>query len=108
MRPGFDKRIHAPARLQLCASLAPLDEAEFQWLRERLGVSDSVLSKHLAQLEEAGFVRLVKHAVAGRRRTFASLTAAGRRAFEAHLAALQELVAAAESAPPAPPRSDAD
>ena len=96
----LDKRIHAPARLQLCASLMPLEEAEFQWLRERLEVSDSVLSKHLSQLEEAGYVALAKNPVGGRRRTFVSLTATGRRAFQSHMAALQELAAAAE-APPA-------
>jgi DNA-binding HxlR family transcriptional regulator len=33
-----------------------LQEAEFQVLRDELGVSDSVLSKHLKQLEDAGHV----------------------------------------------------
>ena len=55
--PRFDTVIHAPNRLQICAFLSPLEEAEFQVLREELAVSDSVLSKHIKQLEEAGYVK---------------------------------------------------
>ena len=51
---SFDSTIHAPNRLQICALLAPLDDAEFQFLRDSLEVSDSVLSKHIKHLEEAG------------------------------------------------------
>lgn len=97
---GFDKRLHAPARLKLCAALMPLEEAEFQWLRERLEVSDSVLSKHLSHLEQAGFVALVKHAVGGRRRTSVRMTTLGRSAFAAHLAALQDLIGSVEAGRP--------
>ncbi|HEC01073.1 MAG TPA: ArsR family transcriptional regulator, partial [Sphingomonadales bacterium] len=51
---AIDSVIHAPNRLQICALLAPLEMAEFQVLRDALKVSDSVLSKHIKQLEEAG------------------------------------------------------
>ena len=87
----FDPVIHAPNRLQICALLAPLEEAEFQVLRDELGVSDSVLSKHVSRLVEAGYVRLRKSAVNGRQHTWASLTIRGRKAFAAHLEALSEL-----------------
>jgi DNA-binding MarR family transcriptional regulator len=72
--PLFDTVIHAPNRLQICAFLSPLEEAEFQVLREELDVSDSVLSKHIKQLEEAGYVKQHKSKVNGRQRTFAYLT----------------------------------
>jgi len=45
--------------------LTPLQEVKFQVLRDELGVSDSVLSKHLKQLEEAGYVAFRKGAVNG-------------------------------------------
>jgi hypothetical protein len=45
--PTLDAVIHAPNRLQICAVLTPLEEAEFQMLRETVGISDSVLSKHI-------------------------------------------------------------
>ena len=92
---GLDPVIHAPARLQIMAVLAGVEDAEFALLRETTQVSDSVLSKHLAQLSDAGYVRLRKAALDGRQRTWAQLTRAGRLAFAAHVKALQALVAVA-------------
>ncbi len=58
-----------------------------------MGVSDSVLSKHIKQLEEAGYAKLRKSSVNGRQRTWAHLTRKGRNAFEAHVEELKRLVA---------------
>lgn len=88
---AFDPVIHAPVRLQTCGILASADKVEFALLREALNVSDSVLSKHLKQLEEAGFVRLQKVPTGGRTRTWLSLTSTGRKAFAAHVRELQRL-----------------
>ena len=89
--PVFDAVIHAPGRLQICAILSGLDDAEFAMIRDRIGVSDSVLSKHVKQLEEAGYVALTKAPFDGRQRTWLSLTGAGRKAFAAHVAELTRL-----------------
>lgn len=91
--PLFDPVIHAPGRLQACAILSSVDEAEFALLRDSLKVSDSVLSKHLKQLEDAGYIKLTKTPVDGRSRTWASLTPAGKKAFAAHVAELNRLAA---------------
>ena len=93
----LDSIIHAPNRLRICALLTPLQEAEFQVLRDELDVSDSVLSKHLKQLEEAGYVAFRKGAVNGRQRMWAGLTSAGRAAFSAHVRALNQLAAIDEN-----------
>lgn len=95
-RPAFDEIIHAPLRLQICALLSPLQEAEFAVLREELSVSDSVLSKHLRQLEEASYIAIRKQAANGRQRTWAALTQKGRRAFAGHVAELKRIAALAE------------
>ena len=92
---GFDAVLHPPARLQIAAVLANVSNAEVARLRELVGVSDSVLSKHLAALAEAGHIKLSKAASDGRQRTWASLTRSGRSAFTAHVAALQAIVAGA-------------
>lgn len=92
--PVFDPVIHAPGRLQICAILSSIDEAEFAMLRDAVKVSDSVLSKHLKQLEDAGYVTPRKAALDGRQRTWVALTKAGRQAFAAHVAELQRLAAA--------------
>lgn len=90
--PLFDPVIHAPGRLQICAILSSVD-AEFALLRDTLKVSDSVLSKHLKQLEDAGYIKLTKTPIDGRSRTWASLMPAGKKAFAAHVAELNRLAA---------------
>ena len=97
--PAFDPVIHAPGRLQICAILSSVDNAEFAMLRDAIKVSDSVMSKHLKQLEEAGHVTLTKAAENGRQRTWIALTPAGRKAFAAHVAELQRLAAMTAPAP---------
>ncbi len=91
-RASFDAVIHAPPRLQITAMLARVNFAEFATVREAIGVSDSVLSKHVRTLEEAGYVSVAKTTIASRVRTHLSITKAGRRAFDAHVAALREIV----------------
>lgn len=89
---GFELLLQAPARLQIMAVLAQAQEAEFARLKELTQTSDSVMSKHLGGLADAGFIRIRKAAADGRQRTWASLTRAGRRAFDNHVSALQRIV----------------
>lgn len=91
--PSLDPLIHAPARLQVVTTLSAVSEAEFVTLRTALDVSDSVLSKHISALADAGYVRSRKAVRAGRRTTWVSLTPAGRQALRRHVAALRELIA---------------
>jgi DNA-binding MarR family transcriptional regulator len=88
----LDPLIHAPARLQLVTSLSAVSEAEFSALRAALDVSDSVMSKHVSALAEAGYLHVRKGSRAGRRTTWIGLTPAGRRALREHVAALRRLI----------------
>lgn len=91
--PRFDELIHAPTRLSLVSLLAATEWAEFRYLREQLGLSDSALSKQLTTLEQAGYVEIRKSFVGKRPRTSVTLSRPGRAAFDGHVAALQEIVA---------------
>jgi DNA-binding MarR family transcriptional regulator len=92
--PVFDEVIHAPNRLKICAFLATATTAEFAALRDTLAVADSVTSKQLKVLSEAGYVKLSKPTgTGGRAKTWVTLTPAGRKAFEGHLAMLQQMAA---------------
>jgi DNA-binding MarR family transcriptional regulator len=93
---ALDPVIHAPNRLQICCMLAGVDTMDFATIREALDVSESVLSKHIKTLEEAGLVALSKTPSEGRVRTWLSLTGAGRKALKGHLAALKTMMASAE------------
>lgn len=95
IKPRFDELIHAPTRLSIVALLAATEWAEFKFVRDSVGLSDSALSKQLTTLEEAGYIDIRKSFVGKRPRTSARLNSVGRAAFEQHVAALQEIVARA-------------
>ncbi len=92
----FDELIHPSTRLSIVALLAAADWAEFAFVRERLQLSDSALSKQLATLEEAGYVDIERPVRDRRRRVRARLTSAGRAAFDGHVAALRQIVATSD------------
>jgi DNA-binding MarR family transcriptional regulator len=90
--PELDPVIHAPLRLRLCSVLSAVDAVEFSNLRDRLNVADSVLSKHVSTLVDAGYATSRKESLDGRRTTWIALTRQGRAALRKHLAALQALI----------------
>jgi DNA-binding MarR family transcriptional regulator len=90
-RHGLDDIIHAPVRLSIMAALAVADKADFKFLRDTIEVSDSLLSKHLLTLEEAGYVHVEKTFAGKRARTWLSLTDQGRTAFAAYTAVLRRI-----------------
>ena len=74
------------------ALLAAAEWADFKFIRDNLDLSDSALSKQLSALEEAGYVEIRKGFVGKRPRTSVRLSDHGRRAFDGHVAALQQLL----------------
>jgi len=88
----IDPVLHPPARLRLATMLTAVSEAEFVTLRDALDVSDSVLSKHVSSLADAGYVTSRKGVHGGRRTTWIQLTKRGRLALGEHVAALRELI----------------
>jgi DNA-binding MarR family transcriptional regulator len=89
---GLDPIIHPPKRLAAMAILAASESAEFAFLRERLAVSDSDLSKQMKVLQDAGYVKASKHGRGRGSSTWYRLTREGRHAFDAHVAFLQSLL----------------
>ena len=102
VEPRFDELIHPSTRLSIVALLAATDWADFAFIRDRLGMSDSALSKQFATLEEAGYLTVDRHVENQRRRVRVGLTAAGRQAFNGHVSALRAVLAGdPDSAQPA-------
>jgi DNA-binding transcriptional ArsR family regulator len=95
IKPRFDELIHAPTRLSIVSLLAATEWADFKFIRDSIGLSDSALSKQLTTLDDAGYVEIRKGFVGKRPRTSARLTTVGRAAFDQHVVALQEIVARA-------------
>ncbi|MBI3216655.1 MAG: transcriptional regulator [Mycobacterium sp.] len=90
--PRFDELIHPSTRLTLVAMLAAVDWVEFSYLKEKLALSDSALSKQLATLENAGYLSTERRLESSRHKVYATLTADGRAAFAGHVAALRAIV----------------
>jgi DNA-binding MarR family transcriptional regulator len=88
----LDPHLQAPARLKLATMLTAVTEIEFAVLRDRLGVSDSVLSKHIAALVEAGYLRSRKGTHQGRRTTWVAISPVGRKVLRNHVAALRDII----------------
>ncbi len=104
----FDELIHAPTRLAIVSLLAAAQWADFKYIRDELGLSDSALSKQLSTLESAGYIEIRKRFVGKLPRTSASLSTAGRQAFERHAAALQQILARSQQNADAQPAAEAD
>lgn len=89
----WDATLQPPARLVLMTMLSTVSRAEFAIVRDRLQVSDSVLSKHVSALSAAGYVKSHKGTNAGRRTTWLSATSSGRTALSSHVSALRAIIA---------------
>jgi DNA-binding MarR family transcriptional regulator len=88
----LDEIIHSRIRLAIMAVLTTVDEAEFTYLREKVNATDGNLSVHLKKLEEAKYIGVKKSFVNRKPISHYKLTAAGRKAFEAYIDSLEQLI----------------
>ncbi len=76
----LDRTIHEPARLRILTILSGVDESDFNFLLNTLGLTKGNLSSHMDKLEKAGYVD-VKKSFNGRiPHTEFSITAQGKSA----------------------------
>lgn len=92
MIEDLDPVIHAPKRLAAMAILANADMVTFPFLREHLSVSDSDLSKQMATLEGAGYLKISKSGRGRGATTTYRITKDGREAYKRHRAALAAIL----------------
>ena len=89
---NIDDIIHSRIRLAIMAVLVSVDEAEFIYLREKVGATDGNLSVHLKKLEDAKYISVKKSFAKRKPITHYKLTAAGRKAFEVYIDSLEKLL----------------
>jgi DNA-binding MarR family transcriptional regulator len=90
-----DEVIHQTVRLRLMSTLSPLplgEAIEFNRLKEILGVTSGNLGAHLATLEGAGYVEIIKDYLGKRPRTRIAMTSAGKKAYDGHVAFLRAVL----------------
>jgi DNA-binding HxlR family transcriptional regulator len=88
----IDDVIHSRIRLAIMAVLIAVDEADFNFLKEKVQATDGNLSVHLKKLEEAKYVAVKKAFVDRKPQSRYKLTAQGRKAFEAYVEQLEKLI----------------
>jgi DNA-binding MarR family transcriptional regulator len=88
----LDRVIHEKGRLAIMSMLAASPELSFTELRDTLGMTDGNLTTHIRTLQQAGYVAVTKSVQNNRSLTTCSLTAAGRKAFAAHVDLLEQIV----------------
>ena len=93
MSAQLDPVVHPVHRLRICAMLEAGTTLELSVVKEHLDRSPSALSKQVAALVAAGYVKQERLG-ADTRRVWLSLPRQGLRAYRCHVAALQEIVAA--------------
>lgn len=89
---GLHKAFESRVRLGIMSALAVNETLDFTSLKEYLDVTDGNLASHLKALEKEGFLGVRKTFVERKPNTRYSITMAGKKAFEAHLGALEELI----------------
>jgi DNA-binding MarR family transcriptional regulator len=75
-----DRLIHEPARLAIMTNLFVVESANATYLLRQTGLTWGNLGSHLARLEEAGYVDVVKGYQGRRPETTVALTETGREA----------------------------
>ena len=84
----FENRV----RLAVMSLLMVEDHIDFLQLKEILDLTDGNLSSHTSKLEEAGYVEVEKRFVGRKPQTTYKATPAGRKAFQEHLDALEQII----------------
>ena len=104
-RPGdvfpadLDRLIHERIRLGIVSALAPGNTLSFNDLKALLGTTDGNLSVHARKLEEAGYIVAIKSFDDRTPRTEFRLAEPGRRALEAYLNQMEQIIHLARQDP---------
>jgi DNA-binding MarR family transcriptional regulator len=99
----LDEIIQQPVRLKIMATLRAMPQGtqvEFIRLNSMIGTTEGNLGAHITTLENRGYLTVKKDFFGKRPRTRVSLTHAGRRAFEAHVAYLRDVIEGGSSSSP--------
>lgn len=88
----YDKVLENRVRLQIMSILVANEHYDFNSLKELLQVTDGNLASNLKSLEKEGYILVEKSFIDRKPNTKYSKTEKGRKAFENHLMALENLI----------------
>lgn len=88
----IDDVIHSRIRTSLMAVLVSVEEADFNFLKEKVKATDGNLSVHLKKLEDAGYVSVQKIFVERKPVSRYKITSKGYKAFDSYIKKLESIV----------------
>ena len=88
----LDKAIHQKARLGIMSILMAKEVTEFNYLKERLKLTDGNLSTHLSILEREKYIKIKKKFIKKKPKTLCLLTEKGRNAFMEYMNHLEQII----------------
>ncbi|MBK6536398.1 MAG: transcriptional regulator [Ignavibacteria bacterium] len=88
----IDDVIHSRIRTTVMAVLVSVEEAEFNYLKEKVNATDGNLSVHLKKLEEAGYVSVKKVFIERKPVSKYKITSKGYKAFENYIKKLENII----------------
>jgi len=92
---------HEPNRLAILSALCATDGwVTFTELRDRCGLTDGNLNRHLKVLEDADVVKIRKKFVENKPQTSIAISSKGLQRFHDYLGALEQVLVAARKAVP--------
>lgn len=88
----LDPLLHSQLRLAIISLLLSVEEADFNYLKEKTQATSGNLSVQIDKLSEAGYIEVHKEIVGKKPRTSCRLTGKGREALEQYVSALKEYI----------------
>ena len=88
----LDEIIHSRIRLAIMSVLISVDEAEFNFIKEKVKTTDGNLSVHLKKLETVEYISSKKEFVDRKPVSSYKLSKKGKKAFEAYINRLESLI----------------
>ena len=88
----LDPLFHSPIRLAIISLLMSTEEAEFTYIRDKIGATDGNLSRHLSKLEDHGLIDVKKEFIGKKPVTYQKLSTKGRSAFIRYIQTLETFI----------------
>ena len=89
---NINKLFESKVRLGIMSVLVVNERMDFNSLKQMLDITDGNLASHISSLEKSKYIKINKTFIGKKPNTSYSLSAQGRKAFNEHLDALEQLI----------------
>jgi DNA-binding transcriptional ArsR family regulator len=88
----LDDIIHSRIRLAIMSVLISVEEAEFNFLKDKVKTTDGNLSVHLKKLEDAGYILVSKQFIRRKPVSLYKIKDKGKQAFALYIQKLERMI----------------